>query len=321
MIAGEPDDRHSRRARLGLVLRLAVTLGILWLIFRNIDFSGVLAVMKSAHWPGLALALLMQLLSTWLAGFRWYLVMRELGFGHSSGFYVRSYFKGTFFNQGLPTSIGGDAMRVLDVAGNGFRKRDAFKGVFIDRILGLLGLLLLNLMANALLPDLLPRGVFWIINILVLGGVAGFVALVFLHRLHWFERWRLSAYLLDISRKLHQVLRDGRRVLRQVGLSLAIHAFSILNIYLVGRSVGLDYDIVTFAVIAPPVFLLTLIPVSLAGWGIREGAMIGLFTLLGADKTVVLSMSLLYGIILVIASLPGLWITLQGRLHRHRPTA
>ncbi len=309
----------AARHRLGLALRLSVTLGILWLIFRNIDLHGVLAVIRTAGWPALALALLMQLLSTWLAGFRWYLVMRELGFGFSSGFYVRSYFKGAFFNQGLPTSIGGDAMRVLDVAGSGFRKRDAFKGVFIDRILGLLGLLLLNLMANALLPDLLPRGVFWIINALVAGGVAGFLTLVFLHRLRGFERWRPTAYLLDISRKLHQVLRGPRRLLRQLGLSLAIHALSILNIFLVGRSVGLDYDIVTFAVIAPPVFLLTLIPVSLAGWGVREGAMIGLFTLLGADKTVVLSMSILYGIILILASLPGLLITLRGRLHRRAP--
>ena len=47
--------------------------------------------------------------------------------------------------------------------------------------------------------------------------------------------------------------------------------------------------------------------------------MIGLFTLLGADKTVVLSMSILYGIILVAASLPGLVITLRGRLHRRPP--
>ncbi len=309
----------AARHRLGLALRLAVTLGILWLIFRNIDLTGVLAVIRAAHWPALALALLMQLLSTWLAGFRWYLVMRELDFGFSSGFYVRSYFKGAFFNQGLPTSIGGDAMRVLDVAGSGFRKRDAFKGVFIDRILGLLGLLLLNLMANALLPDLLPAGIFWIINALVLGGVGGFLMLVFLHRLHGLGRWRPFAYLLDISRKLHQVLRGPRRLLRQIGLSLAIHALSILNIFLVGRAVGLDYDIVTFAVIAPPVFLLTLVPVSLAGWGVREGAMIGLFTLLGADKTVVLSMSILYGIILVAASLPGLVITLRGRLHRRPP--
>ncbi|HEY0720535.1 MAG TPA: UPF0104 family protein, partial [Gammaproteobacteria bacterium] len=71
--------------------------------------------------------------------------------------------------------------------------------------------------------------------------------------------------------------------------------------------------LMTFLVVAPPAILLTLIPISLAGWGVREGAMIGLFTLVGADKTLVLSMSILYGIVLIIASLPGFYVYLTGR--------
>ena len=55
--------------------------------------------------------------------------MQNLHFGQSFSFYWRSYFKAMFFNQGLPTSIGGDALRVLDVAGQGFRKRDVLYGV------------------------------------------------------------------------------------------------------------------------------------------------------------------------------------------------
>ena len=92
-----------------------------------------------------------------------------------------------------------------------------------------------------------------------------------------------------------------------------IHLFSIINIYLVGQSVGLDYSVLTMAVIVPPVVLLTLIPVSLAGWGIREGAMIGLFGLIGAAQANVLSMSIIYGIILIIASLPGLYTYLRHK--------
>ena len=55
------------------------------------------------------------------------------------------------------------------------------------------------------------------------------------------------------------------------------------------------------------------VPISLAGWGVREGGMIGLFTLLGADLTLVLSMSIIYGLILIITSLPGLAIYLSGK--------
>jgi len=73
-------------------------------------------------------------------------------------------------------------------------------------------------------------------------------------------------------------------------------------------------------VIVPPVILLTLVPVSLAGWGVREGAMIGLFTLIGASKAAVLSMSLLYGMVLVLTSLPGFYVYLTNNLGRGRVT-
>lgn len=296
-------------------MRLLVTLLILWLIFRTINIGSVLNVIKQVNVPLLGLAVLFQLLSTLLAGYRWYLVMRQLHFGNHAGFYIRSYFKGSFFNQGLPTSIGGDAIRVVDVAATGFRKRDAFKGVFIDRILGLLGLLLLNLFANALQPDLLPKQLFYILNLLVLGGVVGFVALIFIHHLHRLNQWRISRFLLSISSQLQDVMRGLSNTSMQTGLSIVIHILSMMNIFLIGRSVGLGYDIVTFTIIVPPVILLTLVPVSLAGWGVREGAMIGLFTLIGADQSIVLSMSILYGIVLVVASLPGLYVYLQGKHH------
>jgi hypothetical protein len=69
----------------------------------------------------------------------------------------------------------------------------------------------------------------------------------------------------------------------------------------------------TYFAYVPLALVLSFIPVSIAGWGVREGAMVGLFSLIGADKTAVLMMSLLYGIMLIVVSLPGLVVFLQGR--------
>ncbi len=299
----------------GATIRVVITVGILLLIFRNIDLQGVLQVILRANPGWLALAVVFQLLSTLLAGYRWYLVMHQLDFGQSPLFYVKSYFKGTFFNQGLPTSIGGDAIRVLDVAGTGFRKRDAFTGVFIDRVLGLTGLLILNLLANLLAPDVLPQGLHSLLTLLIVSGIVGFITLIFIHKLKWFERWRLSRYFLRISSALMKIMHGVAASSKQMGLGVTIHLLSMMNIFTIGHSVGLEYDLLIYIVIVPPAILLTLIPISLAGWGVREGALIGLFTLIGADKATVLSMSILYGIILIIASLPGLQIYLAGKRH------
>lgn len=299
----------------GVIVRLLVTVGLFTLIFRSIDVKELLATYKDIVPRLLMLGIIFQLLSTTLASFRWYLVMQPLGYEQSFGFFLKSYFKGSFFNQGLPTSIGGDAIRVLDVARLGERKRDAFVGVFIDRVLGLVGLLLLNFVVNLFNPHLLPPGLFLAINLLIGLGLLGFVVLYLLQLWHVLARWRLSRFLLRISEHLSVVLNSPKQALVQLLLSVAVHFLSLLAIFLIGRSVELDFSLVTYLVLVPPALLLTLIPLSLAGWGIREGALIGLFTLLGADQVTVLSMSILYGIVLIVASLPGLVVYMKGKHH------
>jgi len=297
----------------GWLIRIIITAVLLTLIFRNIEFSNVKDTIFQANLKLLTLAIFFQLLSTLLAGYRWGRVMKKLNFGQKSEFYMRSYFKGSFFNQGLPTSIGGDAVRVLDVATKGHRKRDAFIGVFIDRILGLTGLLILNLVANFFLPGLLPDNLFLMINLIVLSGLLGFITFIYIHKVKVLHKGRLLTYILKVSEKLNEILHNIRSISFHLVVGVMIHLFSIINIYLVGKSVGLEYDLLTIAVIVPPVILLTLIPVSLAGWGIREGAMIGLFGLIGGVAANILSMSILYGIILIIASLPGLYTYLHRK--------
>jgi hypothetical protein len=75
----------------------------------------------------------------------------------------------------------------------------------------------------------------------------------------------------------------------------------------------LSFDLLVYMVVIPPVILLTLLPVSFAGWGIREGAMIGIFTLLGAPAETILVLSVVYGLLLITASLPGLWFFIHDQ--------
>ena len=307
---GETHESSVKKRWLGMLIRLLITAFIFFLIFRGIDFAAVSETITGLDPTYLLLGILFQLLSTSLAGLRWCRVSQLLGLGQSTLFYLKSYFKGFFFNQGLPTSIGGDAIRVLDIARLGKRKRDAFRSVFIDRFLGLTGLLLLNLIANSINPDLLPPEIFWLINLLVMAGIAGFFVVLLLHRITLLQQWRATAFISKISRELSHIFSHGREWGMQALMAIGIHLLAMIAIYFLGHSVGIEYGLLTFLIIVPPVILLTLIPISLAGWGVREGAMIGLFALIGADKTLVLSMSLLYGVVLVIASLPGLYVYL-----------
>jgi glycosyltransferase 2 family protein len=95
--------------------------------------------------------------------------------------------------------------------------------------------------------------------------------------------------------------------------SLLVPLLAMLAFYAAGWALGLRYDLVTYFAIVPPAIVLTVVPISIAGWGVREGVLVGLFSLIGADKTVVLMMSLVYGTLLILVSLPGLVVFLRGR--------
>lgn len=238
--------------------------------------------------------------------------MGLLDYQHSLGFYIRSYFKGALFNQLLPTSIGGDAYRIAEVKAHGGRLREAFYGVFIDRIVGLMGLLIITLTANLIDTNLLPDHVFYTVNGLVLIAFFGFFVLIAIHKIQWFKRYAFFQLFYDLSYRFRLVYKTPKRISQQLGLSVLIHLLAMIAIFGIGHSVGINEPMLTYLVIIPPAILLTVLPISFAGWGVREGALIVFFMMVGVDQTLVLAMSLLYGILLIFAALPGLVFYLRS---------
>ena len=296
-----------------LIVKILITVAILALIATKIDVTTVIKVVRNMSPEFLIFALIMQLLSAALASYRWYLIMRRLQFGLGPLFYLKSYLKGSFFNQALPGGIGGDAYRVVECSSLGNGKKAAFYGVLLDRILGLIGLLLLNLLANIAHPGLLPVAIFHLLNIIALGGIAAVIVFAMLGKVDRFANYKLTRHLHEISANLRRVYHDPRAIALHSVISVLIHFISMLAVYFIGIGVGLNYGLLTFLVLVPPVMLLTIAPISLAGWGVREGGMIGLFMLIGADEALVLSMSVLYGLVLLAASIPGLYLFLMSR--------
>ncbi|SIN73564.1 hypothetical protein SAMN05443662_0376 [Sulfurivirga caldicuralii] len=298
------------------LVKILLSLLILAFLFHEVDMGAALKTMKQANPLLLAAALGVQLLSQTVAAWRWTLIMRKLGFEHDLGFYLRSYFKGTLFNQLLPTSIGGDAYRVAEVHAHGAPLKEAFYAIFIDRIVGLVGLLLLNLFAILWAPhDLYPTIILYTILAVILGTLVGFVLLLWLHRYSPLYRWRFTRLFAELSERFWRVYHQPRDLLVQLGLSLLTHLLGMLVLFGIGHAVGINEPIGIYLALTPIAILLTILPITFAGWGVRESTLIGLFMLIGTPEPKVLAMSLLYGIILVFAALPGVVFYLQSR-HR-----
>jgi glycosyltransferase 2 family protein len=305
-----------------LLIRLLVTLAIFWLMMRSINLRQVWEIAHQARIDLLVVALVMQFGSTTVSAYRWQLIMRNLHFGQSFPFYWRSYFKAMLFNQVLPTSIGGDALRVLDVAGLGFRKRDVLYGVILDRITGLAALILFSLFACAFNSNLLPAPVYYLILLIATVGLSLVAAIFASTRLGWLNSCSRRAMTQSLLIRIHQAFSESRILLAMA--SLLIPLLALLGFFFTGWALGLRYDLVTYFIIVPPVILLTMIPVSMAGWGVREGALVALFSWIGAEQATVMALSILYGLTLIVVSTPGFLIYLDNRPRRfstRQPTA
>lgn len=290
---------------LKLLLKTVVTLGIFVLLYFYVDTKLVLEEIAKSDKLLILLAIVLQFLSTLVAAFRWNLIMKILGFKESFYFYFRSYFKGSFFNQLLPSNIGGDAIRILDLRGAGYGVKESFFGILIDRVFGILALLFVGLIAGFYAKALIPEGLYETINYIFIAGILGVLFITLIHRSGVFKRFRFLGFFLDMSKSFYTIFRETRNFIKQFFYSILVHIFSIFSIFAIANAVGIDKEAVLFLTLIPIVILLMAIPLSLAGWGIREGAMVGLFTLVGVQKELILSVSLIYGFVVIITIIPG----------------
>ncbi len=295
-------------SRVFTAIKLIITVSIFYLLFRYIDFDDLYAILAKSHGGYILLALLAQLISMYLAIYRWKLIMSRLKFDEKSSFYTKSYFKGTFFNQILPGSIGGDAVRMLDLVQKGYDKKDAFYGIFVDRVVGLVGLLVLNLIANNLFYDTYPSWLYTLLNIVTLGGIAGFTAMLYLDKLTFLSNIKGLNLLFRLGLRMRKLYANKAVLLKHIAISVVVHMFSVVAIFFLALSVDVWMGLHIFLIAVPPVFLLTIVPISLAGWGVREGAMVAILMLVGIAKAKILAISILYGLLLIITALPGAWI-------------
>jgi len=295
------------------IIKLIITIAIFYFLFRNIDFVEFSKLILNSHGGWIVVALLMQLMSTYLAAYRWFKISQLLVFKEKLSFYVQSYFKGTFFNQVLPSSIGGDAVRIIDLTREGYDKKDALYGVFVDRVVGLVGLLVLNLAATLIFFGTFERDFSLLIILITLSGISGFALLFQLHRLTFLENIKGLNLFVRLANRLNSLYASRMLLIKHISISVVVHLFSVLTMYGLSLALGLDLSFQTLLIAVPPVFLLTIVPISLAGWGVREGAMIGIFMLVGADQTKVLAMSILYGLLLILSALPGSYFWIKSK--------
>lgn len=288
-------------------LKAVVSVSLLGYLFSKVDIREVQDSLGRASYAYLFFAAVVLLLQAVAGAVRWSMVIKIISSPVRLRVALQVLFIGLFFNQTLPSSIGGDAMRVWRIRHHGFPLRTAINSVLLDRLIALAALALFMLITYPVLHRLVGNPILRLAVVVVaLALIMGFAVLYYFRKIpRRFRGWRITEEIRHISAEAHKVTRNPRRAIAIVTLSIAIHAMTGLAIYEVARGLGLSIGLLECVVLTPPISLITVLPISMAGWGVREAGMVTALAFAGVAAHDALIVSILLGLLLVLISIPG----------------
>jgi hypothetical protein len=300
---------------LALTLKFLVSGALIWFLLSKIDIGAAKERITDADPGMLLLAILIFLFQLIICVFRWRAALAAIEAFLSFVDALKIFYIGVFFNQTLPSSVGGDAVRVYKAYRAGIGLRGAVNGVMLERAATVVALVLVVLATQ---PFFLPRvgeeAAGWIAPaavLIFLGALAGLALLMVLDRFPVsFHRWRLIRGLAALATDTRRVFLAPGPAFRVLGWAAAGHVNLTLGVYFIALGLDLDVTLVDCLALIPPVILITVLPISIAGWGVREGAMVAAFSLIGVAAEGAFALSLLFGLLGVVTSLPGgvIWL-------------
>lgn len=314
---------HARRGlarRLMTGARVLVTLGLLGLLASRIDLRHAGSLLAGAR-PGLAAAAVLALLAgTAVNAVRWRALCDPGQAPPPLAAFWKILMVGLFFNQVLPSGIGGDAVRAWRCQLLGMRLGAAARSILLERASGysvFVALLAAGLpMLAGAVDTVLLRGLLLLLAV-CLGGLAALFVLDLVPGLARLSA--LTAWLGALSVAARRLAAQPRRLAANLVLSTVSVGLTVLGFQLAGAAVGVEAGYLTWLAVVPPVALVQLIPVSLAGWGVREVALAQLLGVLGVAPERAVAASILFGLVQIAAALPGGLIWLAGwDVGRHR---
>jgi glycosyltransferase 2 family protein len=312
---------HSRGVelltRVGLlILKILVIVLVGWVFWPQLrwnEFADALARTSTA--TALAVLTLFWLQAV-MAASRWRWILRQLGYPLTTGASIEAWLVGQCASQLLPAVVGGDAARIIRLRRYYVPTTAAVVSAVIDRFAGFVALVGLSAFAAPMLSAyknlLIPDEIFWVV------GLSCLLVGILLLSLRWSANtpvFRRIPRLGQVQTALRAVRPTKEGLLLFALVGLGTNTTVIISAFLLGRELNPLMDLYSCFAILPLVSLLTFIPISIAGWGVREALMMSAFALIDVPATDALAVSIKLGLANLALGLIGgiLWIALPAK--------
>jgi uncharacterized protein (TIRG00374 family) len=293
-------------------IKLAVSACVLAAVYFGFNGSAAIALVRDIRLECLLWAVALGVPIFALGAWRWQRIARVNGVGLGFATSLRVTAESHFFNQGLPSTLGGDAYRIWVLTNHRVSASDAVGCVATDRLIGVLALALLVALAQFRLVDLVAdyqaRLAVWFVIAVVTVAIVVVVAVgrLLARRERGPALSRLAQSIGHLKTLIDQPVDFAVVMLAGLG------GHGLFAMIFFALAVGLYAPVTATQAITifPTVFLLSMMPITIAGWGVREAILITALKLFDVPSVAAVALGVSFGICMLIISIPGalLWM-------------
>ena len=295
--------------RISYVLRLFITVVLLVYVLKKVGIFDTAArtelfeLARAVSIPLLAASLLVSLLLNLSSAYKWYLLLKARSVSVSLYTSWSLYMIGIFFSLMLPTSMGGDLIRIHELGKMTGKRAAAAASVFVERFSGMVVLFILTAIALLFRKDMLSVG--WVsVSIVVAVVISGLLIWVIMdERPYTFMSTLLSrrvSFLAGVIGKLDKLhgavleYRDDRQALFVALLNTFVFYFlAIVNVYVTALAFSSEVRFIELLVAVPLIMFIMNLPVSIGGLGLMEFSFVFVFETFGYGSGLALSTAVL----------------------------
>ncbi len=305
--------RSSVRRTATLTFKVAISASLLGLLLWKTDIGRLLTLFRSLEIPLFTAAVILYLIGQILSALRWQVLLQAEGIRLPFLRVLALYFEGMFFNLFLPTLIGGDVVRGYRVYTLTEKREASLASILVERLTGFACMIVIALLALTVGFSTFSDPA---VTAVLLATTALFVALIgsliserlkaFLFRLASPLRFFSSeGFLQNLYEAVQRYTRHTRALVVAFLLSLIFQSLIVVIYYVIARAIHLTVPLLYFFLFIPVITILSMVPVSLSGLGVREGSAVLLFAKIGVNMTDALTLALLWFAVTVITSSLG----------------
>ncbi|MCM8763290.1 MAG: flippase-like domain-containing protein, partial [Candidatus Omnitrophica bacterium] len=275
-----------------VILRIVISILLLIFLFSKFATPQLFEVLEKADSVLLFVAFFLFLLTYVLALYRWEMLLEGAEVHIWRKRILSSFCGGIFANLFLPSSIGGDFMRSIDLTRHTNKPKEIIATVFLDRLSGYVGLMIIVLVALAFGYNLkLDKDIYLITGILtfILVTILLIVFNSYLYSktkalLHLPFESKLKEIIVGLHHEIYIFRHKKIVLLKNLFCSLMLQAGQFVVCYIIARALGINIRPIYFFIFVPVVSAITMLPISIGGLGVRDATTVILFSKIGLSK-------------------------------------